>query len=85
MLGQSLLENLAVLVIVLQCAYLGYATKALKGSKIRLVDMGEMGVGDDDIGQGLDVSEAMGQSAADQQGFVRAKTPCYLVGSSSLQ
>ena len=47
--------------------------------------MGEMGVGNDDIWQGLDVAEGMSKSAPDQQGFVIAKTPCYLVGSSSLQ
>lgn len=32
MLGQRLLENLAVLLIVFERAYFGYATEALKGS-----------------------------------------------------
>ena len=33
-LGQRLLKNLAILVIVLQRAYFGYATKALKSAQV---------------------------------------------------
>jgi hypothetical protein len=56
MLGQRLLQDLAVFVIVLQRSYLRYATEALEGSQVRLVDVGEMGVGDDNIWEGLDIA-----------------------------
>lgn len=64
MLSESLLEYLAVLVVVLERAYLGDATKTLKGSQIQLVDMSKVRIGDDNIGQSLDIAEAMGKPGA---------------------
>ena len=34
--------------------------EALKGTQVQLVDMGEVGVGDNDVGQRLDVAQTMG-------------------------
>jgi hypothetical protein len=59
MLSQRLFQHLAVLVIVLQRSYFGHAAKALESSQVRLVDMGEMGVGDDDIWEGLDIAQTV--------------------------
>jgi hypothetical protein len=59
MLSQRLLQHLAVLVIVLQRSYFRYAAKALECSQVRLVNMGEMGVGDDDIWEGLDIAQTV--------------------------
>lgn len=85
-LGQRLLEHLAILVIVLQRAYFGYATKALKGAQVGFVDMGKMGIGDDDVGQGLDIAKTMGEPAESQQDVLAGRAPWYdLVGSSNLQ
>jgi hypothetical protein len=64
MLGQGLLQHLAVLLVVFQRANFGHATEALKGAQVRLVDMGKMRVRDDNIGEGLDVAEAVRQSTS---------------------
>jgi hypothetical protein len=59
-LGERLLQQLAVVVIVLERPDLLYAAEALEGSVVELVDVSEVGVGDDDIGEGLDVAQTMG-------------------------
>jgi hypothetical protein len=61
MLGQCLLEHLAVAVVVLDGSDLGDATEALKGAQVRLVDMCKVGVRNDDVGQRLDVAQAVGK------------------------
>jgi hypothetical protein len=63
MLGQRLFQHLAVLVIVLQRSYLRHATEALEGSEVRLVDMGKVRVGDDNIWQGLDIAKPVCKSS----------------------
>jgi len=56
MLGKGLLQDLAIAVIVFQRADLLDATKALEGSVVELVDVGEVRVRNDDVGEGLDVT-----------------------------
>lgn len=63
MLSQRLPQHLAVFLVVIEGTNLGDPAKALKGGEIELVDVGEMGVRNDDIGQGLDVTQAVGDSA----------------------
>lgn len=76
-LGQGLLQHLAVLLVVLERANLGHAAKALKGAQVRLVHMGEMRVGDDDVGQSLDVTKAVRQSTFFSKGTLPS-TPLHL-------
>jgi hypothetical protein len=61
MLCQRFLEDLAVAVIVFDCANLGDATEALEGAQVGFVYMGEVGIGDDNVGQSLDVAQPMGK------------------------
>jgi hypothetical protein len=61
MFGQRLLQHLAVLFVVLERLDLGHATEALKGSQVRLVYVGEVRVGHDDIGQRLDIAQTVGK------------------------
>ena len=62
MFGQGFLEHLAVVFVVVEGADFGDSAKAFKSSEIELVDVGEMGICDDDIGQCLDVAQAVGYS-----------------------
>jgi hypothetical protein len=86
-LGQGLLQHLAILFIVLQRPDFRHATEALKGSQVRLVDMGKMGICYYDVGQGLDVAEAVRQSTFLQQSrsLDAVRKGAYLVGSSRRQ
>ena len=68
MLLERLLQDLAILVVVLERADLGHAAESLKGAQVQLVDMGEVRVGDDDIGQRLDVTQAVGDSTGASAG-----------------
>lgn len=47
---QCLLQYLAIFLIVVEGANFWNAAKTLKGTEVLLVDMGEMGVRNDDIG-----------------------------------
>lgn len=67
MLGQRLFQHLAVLLVVLQRPNLGHFSEALKGSQVRLVDVGKVRVRYHDVGQGLDVTQAVGKSTVLQQ------------------
>jgi hypothetical protein len=85
MLRQCLFQDLAVAIVVLDCTNLGDATEALKGAQVGFVDMGEVGVGDDDVGQGLDIAQTVGKSRRSEtqpRGHVQGQ---YLVGSSRRQ
>jgi hypothetical protein len=62
-LGQRLLQHLAVLFVVFKRLDLGHATEALKGAQVRLVYVGEMRVGYHDVGQRLDVAQTVCKSA----------------------
>jgi hypothetical protein len=85
MLGQCLFQNLAVAIVVLDCANLGDATEALKGAQVGLVYMGKVGVGDDNVGQGLDIAQTVGKSRMlEMQARVHFQGQ-YLVGSSRRQ
>jgi hypothetical protein len=84
-LCQCLFQNLAVAIVVLDCANLGDATEALKGAQVGLVYMGEVGVGDDNVGQGLDIAQTVGKSrVSGLQARVHLRGQ-YLVGSSRRQ
>ena len=90
MFSQRLLQDLAVVVIVVERADLWDAAKALKGTQIQLVDVGEVRVGDDDIGQRLDIAQTVGyptrlQLVSHEARETRDGRVCYLVGSSSRQ
>lgn len=47
-------------IIVFQGSNLFDAAEALEGSMVQLVDVGEMGIGHDDVGKRLDVAESVG-------------------------
>jgi hypothetical protein len=69
MLGQGFFQHLAVLLVVLQRPNLGHFSEALKSSQVRLVDVGKVRVCYHDVGQGLDVTQAVGKSAVLQRGL----------------
>ena len=56
MLSQRLPQHLAVILIVVKGADFGDTAKALESSEIQFVYVGEVGISDDDVGQGLDVA-----------------------------
>ena len=60
MLRQRFLQYLAVPLIIVQGANFRDTTKALEGTQILLVYVGEVRVCDDNVGQRLDVAQAMG-------------------------
>lgn len=62
MLLQSLLQHFAVAIIVFNGSNLRYAPEALESLKVRLIDVSEVGVRDDDVWQGLDVTQAVRES-----------------------
>jgi hypothetical protein len=61
-LGQGLLEYLAVVFVVFERADLGHTTKALKGSQVRLVHMCEVRICYYHVGQRLNVAETVRKS-----------------------
>ena len=63
MFVQRILEHLAVLIIVIERTNLGKAAEAFKGLEIELVDVRKMGIGDHDVGQRLDVAQAVGDTS----------------------
>lgn len=67
MLRQGLLQEVAVLLVIFQRAYLGHSAKALEGTQVRLVDMGEVRVCNNDVWQGLDITQAMRESMPSAQ------------------
>jgi hypothetical protein len=84
--GQRLLQQLAVLFVVVERLDLGHATEALKGSQVRLVYVGEVRVGHDDVGQRLDVAQTVGKPVGIQHGAGSLHIlSIYLVGSSRRQ
>lgn len=86
MLGQGFFQQLTVTLIVLEGPDFGHATEALKGTQIQLVDMGKVRVGNDDVGQRLDVTEAMGKPVECQQSGRKSRAEGIdLFGSSSRQ
>jgi hypothetical protein len=69
-----------------QAGYHGHATEALKGSQVRLVYVGEVRVGHDDVGQRLDVAQTVGKPVGIQHGAGSLHIlSIYLVGSSRRQ
>ena len=87
MFGQGFLEHLAVVLVVIEGADYGDTAKAFKSSEIEFVDVGEMGVCDDDVRQGLDVTQTVGYSARLQH-TVRGENRGWcadLMGSSKRQ
>jgi hypothetical protein len=84
MFRQCLFEHLAVAVIVVDGADLGDSAKALKGAQVRFVYVGEVGIGDDDVGQGLDIAQAVGKSGLSEM-MIGDAGGQYLVGSSRRQ
>jgi hypothetical protein len=61
-LGQGLLEYLAVVFIIFERADLGHATKALKGAQVRFVHMCEVRVRYYDVGKRLYVAKTVRKS-----------------------
>jgi hypothetical protein len=68
MLGQRLLQHLAVLLVVFQGPDLVHAAESLESAQVRLVDVGEVGVRYDDIWQRLDIAETVRQPSKSQWG-----------------
>ena len=61
MLGQGLVEHLAVSLVVLKRADGGNATEAFEGTQVELVNVGQVGIGNDDVGQRLDIAQTVGK------------------------
>lgn len=85
MLLQGLLQYLAVLVIVFDRSNLGDATKALESLQVRFVHVGEVGVRNDNIGESLNVAQAVCKSTSFSKSYCITVDVWYLVGSSSRQ
>ena len=85
MLCQRFFEDFAVTVVVFNCANFGDATEALEGAQVGLVYVGEVGIGDDDVGQSLDVAQTVGKSGVSGMEGGRGGYEQYLVGSSRRQ
>ena len=66
MLLERIFEYLTIPIIILERADLGNATKALEGSKIELVHVGEMGVCNNNIRQRLHVAQTVRDPTAPQ-------------------
>jgi hypothetical protein len=83
---ERLFQHLAVSVIVLERTDLLDTAKSLEGSEVQLVDVGEVGIRNDYIGQRLNVPEAVGYPAGLQ--CLDREKKCavsHLVGSSRRQ
>lgn len=86
MFFESLPENITIVVIALQCPYLGHSAKPLKRLVIEFIDVRKVRIGQDNVREFLHVSKAMRDSeraaliAVIGQETGRKKTD--LVGSS---
>ena len=61
-LFESLPENIAVVVIVIQSPNLWHCAKPLKSLVVKLVYVGQVRVGQDNVGEFLHIPKAMGES-----------------------
>jgi hypothetical protein len=84
MLFERLFQYFAIAIIVIQRPDLLDTTEALKGSMIELVDVGEVRVGDDDIGESLDVAQTMGYPGLLQRGSAQGDV-CVIAPRGQLQ
>jgi hypothetical protein len=83
-------QHLAVFFVVLQRPDFGHTAEALECSQVRLVDMGEVRIRDDDVGEGLDITQAVGESMRLSMAAIGAhetsgRTSWAARGGSSLQ
>ena len=62
----DLCNNLAVSVVVVDSLDLAHSSKGLEGSVIELVDVGHVRICDNNIWQGLHISQPVGESSAGQ-------------------
>lgn len=70
MFGQGVLQDVAVAVVVVEGLDDGDAAKALKSAQVALVDVGKVGVGDNDVGERLDVAQAVGEAGGQLEAAV---------------
>lgn len=64
--GADLSDDLAISVIVVDGTDFSNLPQRLKGFVVEFVDMGHMGIGDDDVRQCLHIAQSVGKSFARQ-------------------
>lgn len=59
MLPQSLIHHLAIAIILFEGFYRWDSPKSLEGLKVEIVYVGDVGVGDDHVGECLHITQSM--------------------------